>query len=1318
MAGRRAFLGSFATGLTTPISDFAERLSTIDTGYIMTMARKATCFVDGLATVRLLRPQVPLLCDRVLDQNLAFLSGQKVTLVDDVLVSGSSLFRARETLLRAGAEVEVVVLAVDRDWYAPDLVEPTPPYLMLDDRHSMALCGSIVSAISVLPRPYNVDWPLGTTRLPRVYEQAAKEVTGFSTSDLTSPAQARLEVASFTAHPEAWVIKMLGRGLGINLESALDLVKIRVYSASLPAGKDSNLTIMPLVSFRPLATETLDSIWTALSANSGYAESFGALSTPSSRLRMLQFVVSTRLGSLWSDRLDASIRSGFSWTPDPAQATLIFGSEVANIACQLGIGTQPVLRGSVDLKGCLEDPLPAHRLALPIKAASSVQAALTTPFTDLYEDKEKPARELLKNYGRRALDDDRHTSLTERLRVGYSLRQLEDLAAGHLGSEVPRRELSRVVSDWLDLAVDAGIAVPILIEEPGAVLRGFRHGEDVHFGEAEEFLCAEMLRNVIVEGGRASLPELLTEKALVMLIRHGVKHEYLKRWDGRLGNARTAGVRTYLHGAVARVGAGPHLSENQGVGLARVLTRDRWLVLVPANRGTQRHAAYEVAPRRDVSNLPVSRDDERKAKSLGVTLGTALTNVRSSLKTSQWITLLATCPRDEDVPAALAAEVKIIRDEILDLSLLATNPTRSAEERGRSVRSSKALQAAFSGTWKYELAQGERRSEWLEEIQQPTGNSLFDLAWEGVVATLTEPNIGLVQAGDLNGLSVRLASWLYHSRLTLRLLQYLNVRLAETGSSPSKRSEELRREVVAAARRVSWESFGELASWVTQRLNESAPKVDSEVGFTLASAAAQELHSRSVSLLDETSARCHVAGGVGPVTEYSSALVFRIEDSRQLSLAEVDDRIARIVDRHRRTERADFRLYVVPRPDSARTWVIVSAHRDGRRALARVAAGILNAAMVGWRVNLALIPELPLGERLFKGQSATDPVGHGFEERIQVIEYCFRRLHGSESNTFVVHPVDIAECQEILLQIRKGVPDLAEQVVIDFDKPTGARPIPIGTWVVSQMKGMLVKEVKPRDLAVVTVIPPETSAARRLLGDSAERVQPERGGRVFYEGSLASAEGRLSAAVTQALEPNSRSAAEAARDLLERYSPRLLVLMGIAGSISAKVVPGDVVLATSVLNYDERKETASGIERRGDFYRAPASIQRTYAEFFAENGEPAPVVTQGGIPFSVFAGPIGTGSAVIATEESEIRAWLLQTNGKTLIVETEAAGVAGLWHERAGSTREFDYMILRGVSDSANPAKNDEMHNSASCNAGEAMMRLLPYLIQSGQFYR
>ena len=120
-------------------------------------------------------------------------------------------------------------------------------------------------------------------------------------------------------------------------------------------------------------------------------------------------------------------------------------------------------------------------------------------------------------------------------------------------------------------------------------------------------------------------------------------------------------------------------------------------------------------------------------------------------------------------------------------------------------------------------------------------------------------------------------------------------------------------------------------------------------------------------------------------------------------------------------------------------------------------------------------------------------------------------------------------------------------------------------------------------------------------------------------------------------------------------------------------------------------------------------------EVFMEFGEPMILNftnSEGvSVPFKVLPCPVSTGEAVIACSRSEIRDFLKSNDDKTLIVKTEARGIAEAFYAQViGNSSVHGWLAIRGISDHVDETKNDAYHRIASRNAATVLERLLPYL--------
>jgi adenosylhomocysteine nucleosidase len=249
-----------------------------------------------------------------------------------------------------------------------------------------------------------------------------------------------------------------------------------------------------------------------------------------------------------------------------------------------------------------------------------------------------------------------------------------------------------------------------------------------------------------------------------------------------------------------------------------------------------------------------------------------------------------------------------------------------------------------------------------------------------------------------------------------------------------------------------------------------------------------------------------------------------------------------------------------------------------------------------------------------------------------------------------------------------------------------------------------------RTLGVVTVLAEEMSALIQILELSEHHARPAE--QVYYTGRIAVGDRESTVVATRALGQGQRSMMASLNNLWHRYQPAVLVLVGIGGGTHDDVTLDDVVVATRVIYYDLRKVTTDGVQHRGEERHAPADVAHGVNAFFTHHGEPAKFLGAGSDPFRVYSGPIGSGEAVIADGDSEIRTYLSRFNDKILAVDMEAGGLSQFCHETSSDGRGPGWVVLRGIADHANVDKSDDHHRSAAANAAQTLRELAPYLLR------
>ncbi|OEV08348.1 hypothetical protein [Streptomyces nanshensis] len=252
------------------------------------------------------------------------------------------------------------------------------------------------------------------------------------------------------------------------------------------------------------------------------------------------------------------------------------------------------------------------------------------------------------------------------------------------------------------------------------------------------------------------------------------------------------------------------------------------------------------------------------------------------------------------------------------------------------------------------------------------------------------------------------------------------------------------------------------------------------------------------------------------------------------------------------------------------------------------------------------------------------------------------------------------------------------------------------------------------DVGIVTILSEEL---RAVVDELKMERHKEPSGLYFYRGSYAAPEATVRVVATQNQSQGQRSTMSALENLRRHYNPRLWALVGVGGGIHTEHAGiGNVIVSTDVVYYENRKINPNGdVRRRGEHRQAPAPVVHAVNAYFTDNGTPARIHAQlashATEQFDVFPGLIGSGEAVIADGESEIRSYLSDYNEKVLAVDMEAGGLSQYWQENSvHGEHNPGWVVVRGVSDNADQKKGHGYHELAARNAAYVLRQLLPYL--------
>lgn len=185
--------------------------------------------------------------------------------------------------------------------------------------------------------------------------------------------------------------------------------------------------------------------------------------------------------------------------------------------------------------------------------------------------------------------------------------------------------------------------------------------------------------------------------------------------------------------------------------------------------------------------------------------------------------------------------------------------------------------------------------------------------------------------------------------------------------------------------------------------------------------------------------------------------------------------------------------------------------------------------------------------------------------------------------------------------------------------------------------------------------------------------------------------GTVRAALVRATRTGCIAAAATASSLAERLRPRCLAMAGICAGNPAAVGLGDVVIADSTYVYDEGHQTVEGFAANHRQIPMPDGWVRAAQD-----------LTVGDAPFRLAIGPMVSGNTVV--KDGRIWQRLAARGGRHVVgLDMEAAAVATTAYHLGVPA----WAVVKGVTDHADPAKDDRYRAAAAEAAAQVLWTLL-----------
>ncbi|HYO71315.1 MAG TPA: AAA family ATPase [Archangium sp.] len=273
------------------------------------------------------------------------------------------------------------------------------------------------------------------------------------------------------------------------------------------------------------------------------------------------------------------------------------------------------------------------------------------------------------------------------------------------------------------------------------------------------------------------------------------------------------------------------------------------------------------------------------------------------------------------------------------------------------------------------------------------------------------------------------------------------------------------------------------------------------------------------------------------------------------------------------------------------------------------------------------------------------------------------------------------------------------------------------------------------DIGILTVIPSELDVTREALG-AMQRVKAGPNDTIYWRGTVRSELRQCDYTVVLAgigMAGNPGSAALATQ-MIERYSPSVVLLVGIAAGMRGKVRIGEVVLSERVVAYEQAalvagRDGVRQVQHRPEISRVPHGLQQDVLNYRPHTGRlaetfagilgrfPSPPRGQKKVWKEHVASSLTCHAQVtIASGEKllrdpdKLREVRRDNHGRVEVGEMEAAGlVEACW------LANVPWLVIRGISDFGDELKDDTFHGLASRAAAAVMADFIAHGLDLGE---
>jgi len=1330
MNRKEKFLRKFDSAFRNEIIEFGKRITEISktNDVIIFLARKSICLVDSLIELGLANIHCDITSSRILDYNKTWLFKKNVAIVDDALISGSTLHQIKESLKYVGCnKTSFHVLCVDKEWWSKELINPNKPYLELNSQQTEILCKEIVDAIATIPRPYSVDYPIfEKVRLRELDLTTIQQTNNWIFKDLSRTDLVDDGITNIVVEPTEEKIVEIQDDFGFDFNNSLFL-KLRLYlseSSKSNKRKYHLCKILPIVVFPKLTYKKIDKLFDFLLSNyknrnkiKSWFEQENVKLNIKNKLRFIQYSCSVILGRSFIRDINNYSTNSIKPILDSKSINYLFPPDLASIFIENSsykINSRLLIH--------LSKPLQEDYYEGSSDSLNEIYSKLNQNFIDRFEKREIKVRREIKKYGHLIYKVKKND--INRLSDGISKEQLID----QINQNGSKLNSYRILSHYLDRAIDMGSVVPITVVDKNHAYRAYRHGEDVLFSRREMNLATHLLAKVLENSKRSELTHTIVEKLFVLFIRIGIELNFLTVNNYPLGDKNSVGIRYYLHGAVAGSSDKKIYRLQRGMTMAELMIENGFI----SKTGKANNYVVNKLP-----NNGMKKEDLSKVNRMGIVFGKLLSKdhnfemgfddkefvlqeymdifsinnltkkVEPKLNYNELI-LLSTCPYPKDVVGALAAEIDIFNKHYSFNRTSLFSKTLSNEEGiSKTLRSSMAFTALNSAVFKYVSYKKNIPWKIKNKISDSlrTVDELYQENWDSFWPNTGE-NINSNIPLNLSQLLEHSGFWIFRTLIHYLLLELLYLR-REGKYQDSKEFIKIEKELTYLSTQLRenfpkslWDKLERIKEKTIFKIKEKNVDYDILIDYLITVINNQFNTGRQI--LSEVDCIAANYGKAEDVRYISDVLLIDVT----LKYRENRDKFKNIF--RQLVKKANNQrcfLFQIPKElrDIKTGICIVGYGEEVKKWMIQLVNNLANTIPI----SAFYFYDLDFNLRLTKPKQSKALGGSVFWEAAKNILKGYKKLNPNELVTITPY----SKQNETIGNIINA---LSWNFIQDIGNYNKKYEVPVTkTYNIQKHKISMSKKAYDYDVGIITIVTSELKAVIDTLKSQNKysSIKGKTYNKTFHSGLLDGLDSDLKVVATQTLEQGNRSIIAAYNSLVEEFNPKLIVVLGIAGSIHDDADICDVVIANSIIYYDKRKITKEGTIRNLDSFKINAWTIEKINNYLSHAGEYPKYKVENSFKknFNVHVGPIGTGEAVLKDSNAEEKNWLKQVSGKTLAVEMEAGGAAQQFYEDElkFSKRQKGIMIIRGISDKADREKNDKWRYVCSLNAVKVLSEIL-----------